>query len=115
VNKHTHNHRHSPVSLVKGRDDDIGKTQARYTRAPCRAATSGVLFRDAEAIERLRTVDTVIVDKTGTLTEGKPSFQKSSLSVAGPKKMCCERQRAWIKEASTRWPMPSSARPGVAR
>jgi Cu+-exporting ATPase len=31
-----------------------------------------VLFRDAEAIERLRTVDTLIVDKTGTLTEGKP-------------------------------------------
>ncbi|GJM10060.1 MAG: copper-translocating P-type ATPase [Lysobacteraceae bacterium] len=41
-----------------------------------RAAQSGVLFRDAEAIERLRTVDTVIVDKTGTLTEGKPAFRK---------------------------------------
>jgi Cu+-exporting ATPase len=40
-----------------------------------RAASSGVLFRDAEAIERLRTVDTLIVDKTGTLTEGKPSFR----------------------------------------
>jgi len=40
-----------------------------------RAATSGVLCRDAEAIERLRTVDTLIVDKTGTLTEGKPAFQ----------------------------------------
>jgi Cu+-exporting ATPase len=40
-----------------------------------RAATSGVLFRDAEAIERLRTVNTLIVDKTGTLTEGKPAFR----------------------------------------
>jgi Cu+-exporting ATPase len=40
-----------------------------------RAATSGVLFRDAEAIERLRLVDTLIVDKTGTLTEGKPAFR----------------------------------------
>ncbi|MCB1553038.1 MAG: heavy metal translocating P-type ATPase [Xanthomonadales bacterium] len=40
-----------------------------------RAAQGGVLFRDAEAIERLRTVDTVIVDKTGTLTEGKPAFR----------------------------------------
>jgi len=40
-----------------------------------RAASSGVLFRDAEAIERLRTVDTLIVDKTGTLTEGKPAFR----------------------------------------
>jgi Cu+-exporting ATPase len=38
------------------------------------AATRGILFRDAEAIERLRQVDTLIVDKTGTLTEGKPAF-----------------------------------------
>jgi Cu+-exporting ATPase len=39
-----------------------------------RAATSGVLFRDAEAIEALRTIDALIVDKTGTLTVGKPAF-----------------------------------------
>ena len=39
-----------------------------------RAAQSGVLFRDAEAIETLRKVDTLIVDKTGTLTEGRPVF-----------------------------------------
>jgi len=39
-----------------------------------RGATSGVLFRDAEAIEQLRNVDTLIVDKTGTLTVGKPAF-----------------------------------------
>ena len=39
-----------------------------------RAATQGVLFRDAAAIEGLRKVDTLIVDKTGTLTEGKPAF-----------------------------------------
>jgi Cu+-exporting ATPase len=37
-----------------------------------KAATAGVLFRNAEAIELLRDVDTVVVDKTGTLTEGKP-------------------------------------------
>jgi Cu+-exporting ATPase len=42
-----------------------------------RAATSGILFRDAEAIEKLRTVDTLIVDKTGTLTEGRPSFRSA--------------------------------------
>ena len=41
-----------------------------------RAATQGVLFRDAAAIERLREVDTLIVDKTGTLTEGKPTFDR---------------------------------------
>ena len=38
-----------------------------------RAASMGVLFRNAEAIERLRDVDTLVVDKTGTLTEGKPA------------------------------------------
>lgn len=39
-----------------------------------RAAGQGVLFRDAEAIENLRKIDTLIVDKTGTLTEGRPAF-----------------------------------------
>jgi Cu+-exporting ATPase len=37
-----------------------------------KGATAGVLFRDAEAIEVLRTVDTLVIDKTGTLTAGKP-------------------------------------------
>lgn len=37
-----------------------------------KAAQNGVLFRNAEAIEILRKVDTLVVDKTGTLTEGKP-------------------------------------------
>jgi len=38
-----------------------------------KGATSGVLFKNAEAIEVLRSVDTLVVDKTGTLTEGRPS------------------------------------------
>ena len=42
-----------------------------------RGATSGVLFRDAAAIENFRKIDTLIVDKTGTLTEGKPVFDKA--------------------------------------
>ena len=42
-----------------------------------RAAREGVLFRDAEAIERLRTIDTLIVDKTGTLTQGRPAFREA--------------------------------------
>ena len=42
-----------------------------------RAATSGVLFRDAEALETLRQIDTLIVDKTGTLTLGRPVFAKA--------------------------------------
>ncbi|MGH8131261.1 MAG: copper-transporting P-type ATPase [Steroidobacteraceae bacterium] len=47
-----------------------------------RAALSGVLFRDAEAIEKLREVDTLIVDKTGTLTEGRPAF-RAAIPAAG--------------------------------
>jgi len=46
-----------------------------------RAATSGVLFRDAEALETLRRIDTLIVDKTGTLTLGRPVFARA-LAVA---------------------------------
>jgi Cu+-exporting ATPase len=42
-----------------------------------RGATHGVLFRDAAAIENLRKVDTLIVDKTGTLTEGRPRFERA--------------------------------------
>ena len=42
-----------------------------------KAATQGILFRDAAAIERLRDVDTLIVDKTGTLTEGRPTFERA--------------------------------------
>jgi Cu+-exporting ATPase len=42
-----------------------------------RAATRGILFRDAAAIEHFRKVDTLIVDKTGTLTEGKPAFDRA--------------------------------------
>ena len=37
-----------------------------------RGAQAGVLIKDAEALERLEKIDTLVVDKTGTLTEGKP-------------------------------------------
>ncbi|HEU5468693.1 MAG TPA: copper-translocating P-type ATPase [Steroidobacteraceae bacterium] len=47
-----------------------------------RAATQGILFRDASAIENFRRLDTMIVDKTGTLTEGKPAFDMAA-AVAG--------------------------------
>jgi Cu+-exporting ATPase len=47
----------TPMSIIVG----VGK-----------GATSGVLIRNAEALERLEKVDTLVVDKTGTLTEGKP-------------------------------------------
>src|SRR3546814_8275458 len=42
-----------------------------------RGATEAVLFRDAAAIENFRKVDTLIVDKTGTVTEGGPAFEQA--------------------------------------
>ncbi|MBI4263254.1 MAG: heavy metal translocating P-type ATPase [Acidobacteria bacterium] len=47
-----------------------------------KGATMGILFRNAEAIEVLRKVDTLVVDKTGTLTEGRPRLV-SVLAAAG--------------------------------
>lgn len=37
-----------------------------------RGAHSGILIRDAQALERMEAIDTIVIDKTGTLTEGKP-------------------------------------------
>jgi len=37
-----------------------------------KGAMNGILFKNAEAIESLRSIDTLVIDKTGTLTEGKP-------------------------------------------
>ncbi|MFI5312475.1 MAG: copper-translocating P-type ATPase, partial [Gemmatimonadales bacterium] len=47
-----------------------------------RGASIGVLFRNAEAIEVMRKVDTLVVDKTGTLTEGKPQLVSVVASAA---------------------------------
>ena len=52
---------------ARSRDADVDHGRARAA-----APRMGVLFRNAEAIELLRQVDTLVVDKTGTLTEGKP-------------------------------------------
>jgi Cu+-exporting ATPase len=42
-----------------------------------RGAQLGVLFRDAQAIENLRSVDTLVLDKTGTITVGRPAFDRA--------------------------------------
>jgi Cu+-exporting ATPase len=47
-----------------------------------RGAQFGVLFRNAEAIETLRKVDTLIVDKTGTLTEGNPKLVSAEVDAS---------------------------------
>lgn len=49
-------------------------TPISITTAAGRGAQAGVLIKDAEALERMARVDTVIVDKTGTLTEGRPKL-----------------------------------------
>jgi P-type Cu+ transporter len=47
-----------------------------------RGAQLGVLFRDAQAIENLRSVDTLVLDKTGTITVGRPAFDRA-IAVGG--------------------------------
>ena len=49
-------------------------TPISITTAAGRGAQVGVLIKDAEALERMASVDTLIVDKTGTLTEGRPKL-----------------------------------------
>jgi len=63
-----------------------------------KGATAGVLFRNAEAIEVLRQVDTLIVDKTGTLTLGKPKL--SSVVAAGLDERDVLRLAAGVERAS---------------
>jgi Cu+-exporting ATPase len=55
-------------------------TPISITVAMGQGALNGILFRNAEAVERLRQVDTLVVDKTGTLTLGKPRL--TDLAVA---------------------------------
>ena len=49
-----------------------------------RGARAGVLIRNAEALEILGKVNTLVIDKTGTLTEGKPRVTSVQLAAAGP-------------------------------
>ena len=48
-----------------------------------RGARAGVLIKNAEALERMEKVDTLVVDKTGTLTEGKPAVDGDHAPSAG--------------------------------
>ncbi len=63
-----------------------------------RGASMGVLFRDAQAIEVMRQVDTLVVDKTGTLTEGKPRL--ASVLPAGGDEARLLRLAASLERAS---------------
>ena len=66
-----------------------------------RGAQSGILIRDAEALERLERIDTLVIDKTGTLTEGKPKVVadrrgrgRRGKRIAAAGGQCRARQRA---------------------
>jgi Cu+-exporting ATPase len=87
-------------------------TPMSITVAAGRGASMGVLFRDAEAIETLRSVDTLVVDKTGTLTEGRPrlvtvepvpgSDERALLELAGTLERGSEHPLAAAIEAGAR-------------
>ena len=50
-----------------------------------RGAQLGILVRNAEALERLEKIDTLAIDKTGTLTEGKPTLTEIAAAPGIPK------------------------------
>jgi Cu+-exporting ATPase len=64
-----------------------------------RGAHAGVLIRDAEALERLEKIDTLVVDKTGTLTAGKPKVV-AVLPVMGTDEATVLRHAASVEQAS---------------
>ncbi len=64
-----------------------------------RGAQAGVLIRDAEALERMEKVDTIVIDKTGTLTEGKPSVT-SIVTAKGQDENELLRYMAAVEQAS---------------
>jgi len=65
-----------------------------------RGASMGVLFRNAEAVEILRHVDTLVVDKTGTLTEGKPRLVSVASAGGGDGDRKLVRLAASLEQAS---------------
>ena len=64
-----------------------------------RGATAGVLIKNAEALEVLGKADTLVVDKTGTLTEGKPRLE-SVVAIGGWKETGLLRWSASLEKAS---------------
>ena len=64
-----------------------------------RGATAGVLFKDAAAIETLQSINTLVVDKTGTLTEGRPALT-GVMPAAGFDELTLLRLAAAVESAS---------------
>ena len=72
-----------------------------------RGAQLGVLIRDAEALERMEKVDTLVVDKTGTLTEGRPKVVHIEAARGFRRTTSCRSWRASSGPASILWRWPS--------
>ena len=81
-----------------------------------RGARAGILIKNAEALERMERVDTLVIDKTGTLTEGKPKvIAVDARPTASTKRTFCVSPPPSKAAANTRSRMPSSLpRPSVA-
>ena len=73
-----------------------------------RGAQAGVLIKNAEALESMEKVDTLVIDKTGTLTEGKPKVRLYCRPARIPRETrYCGWPRVWSAPANTRWRRPS--------
>ena len=75
-----------------------------------RGAGAGVLIKNAEALEILERVDTLVVDKTGTLTEGKPRLVSIVPAVGQDESELLRWPPASSRQASIRWPRRSQLR-----
>ena len=76
-----------------------------------RGATAGVLVKNAEALERLERVDTLVVDKTGTLTEGTAGAGRDRRGRRPRRRRArCGSRRRSSRRASIRWRRRSSRR-----
>lgn len=69
-----------------------------------RGAQEGVLVKNAEALERLEKVDTLVVDKTGTLTEGKPTLMDVLPTDGSTQRSSCVWPPRWSRAANIRLP-----------
>ena len=79
-----------------------------------RGAHAGVLIRSAEALETLAKVDTLVIDKTGTLTEGKPQVERGvggRRAAITRRTRCCRWRPVWSVPVSIPWRARLCGRP----
>ncbi len=79
-----------------------------------KAATVGVLFKSAEALEVLHKVDTLVIDKTGTLTEGKPQLVSVAATAAGAESEATLLRLAASLERASEHPLAAAIVRGAA-